>query len=200
MDIQKQVAFEKFNAKECNCDYEELKRAIDHYEALTGHRYPPTSPRHEAWLVWCAAWEAKAHAATYEPCSIKAHEIIINETKNELIDGYDIAKEDEYLLESLVYRGSCIGKNHAVPEGFVLVSEDQAKDTERLNFLICGNSIRTVVQRDIENDDYEKIGEHYLFTELYWIDGWDYHENTSSDTERGAIDKAMIEAQESKND
>lgn len=137
----------------------------------------------------------KAHAATYESCSIKAHEIIINETKNELIDRYDIAKEDEYLLESLVYRGACVGKTHAVPEGFVLVSEDLAKDTERLNFLICGNKyIRTVVQRDIENDDYEKIGEHYLFTELHWIDGWDYHENTSSDTERGAIDKAMIEA------
>ena len=63
----------------------------------------------------------KDQAATYESCSIKAHEIIINETKNELIDRYDIAKEDEYLLESLVYRGACVGKTHAVPEGFVLM-------------------------------------------------------------------------------
>jgi len=87
-------------------------------------------------------------------------------------------------------------KSKAIPEGFVLVSQDQAKDTERLNFLLGGDHhIRTVVQRDIENEDYEKIGEHYLFTEVYWIDGWDYHENTSSQSERGAIDMA-IEAQE----
>ncbi|KAB0650994.1 hypothetical protein F7P73_14845 [Acinetobacter bohemicus] len=65
---------------------------------------------------------AKAQAVPYEPGSFKSsHEIIINETKSELIDGYDIAKEDEYLLESLVYRGVCIGKAQAVPEGFVLV-------------------------------------------------------------------------------
>lgn len=90
-----------------------------------------------------------------------------------------------------------VSKSKAVPEGFVLVPEDQAKDTERLNFLLGDNRyIRTVVQRDIENEDYEKTGEHYLFTELYWIDGWDYHENTSAQSERGAIDKAMIEAQE----
>ncbi|WP_448761850.1 hypothetical protein [Acinetobacter tandoii] len=88
-------------------------------------------------------------------------------------------------------------KSQVVPEGFVLVPEDQAKDTERLNFLLGDNRyIRTVVQRDIENEDYEKTGEHYLFTELFWIDGWDYHENTSSQSERGAIDKAMIKAQE----
>ncbi|WP_216076650.1 DUF7736 domain-containing protein [Acinetobacter cumulans] len=88
-------------------------------------------------------------------------------------------------------------KAQAVPEGFVLVSEDQAKDTERLNFLLGGNRyIRTIVQRDIQNEDYEKIGEHHLFTEVYWIDGWDYHENTSSDTERGSIDKAIFHAKE----
>ncbi|WP_252378047.1 DUF551 domain-containing protein, partial [Acinetobacter pittii] len=28
----------------------------DRQEALTGHRYLPTSPRHEAWLIWDAAW------------------------------------------------------------------------------------------------------------------------------------------------
>ena len=67
---------------------------------------------------------AKAQAVPYESCSIKSHEITINETKDELIDGYDIAKEDEYLLESLVYRGVCIGKAQAVPEGFVLVPKE----------------------------------------------------------------------------
>ena len=62
MDIQKQVAFEKFHARDCNCDYEDLKRSLDRHEILTGHRYPPASPRHEAWLTWCAAWDAKAQA------------------------------------------------------------------------------------------------------------------------------------------
>ena len=84
-----------------------------------------------------------------------------------------------------------------VPEGFVLVSEDQAKDTDRLNFLLGGETyIRTVTHRDIQNDEYEKIGEHFQLTEVFWIDGFDYWENTSSNSERGAIDKAMIEAQE----
>lgn len=78
--------------------------------------------------------------------------------------------------------------------------KDQAKDTERLNFLLAGEHIRTVVKRDIENDDYEVVGSHYLFTELYWIDGFDYYENTSAHSERDAIDKAMIEAQEQSHD
>jgi uncharacterized protein YbdZ (MbtH family) len=63
MDIQKQIAFEKSQAKDINCDYEELKQRLDHCEKLSGHRYLPTSPRHEAWLVWDAAWEeSKAQA------------------------------------------------------------------------------------------------------------------------------------------
>lgn len=62
MDIQKQIEFEKFHARECNCDYDELKRRLDHQEKVIGHRYIPSSPRHEAWLVWDAAWQAKAQA------------------------------------------------------------------------------------------------------------------------------------------
>ena len=90
-------------------------------------------------------------------------------------------------------------KAQAVPEGFVLVSEDQAKDTDRLNFLLGGETyIRTVTHRDIQNDEYEKIGEHFQLTEVFWIDGFDYWENTSSNSERGAIDKATIEVQEQK--
>ena len=58
MDIQKQIEFEKFHARECNCDYDELKRRLDHQEKVMGHRYIPSSPRHEAWLVWDAAWQA----------------------------------------------------------------------------------------------------------------------------------------------
>ncbi|MDC5486532.1 DUF551 domain-containing protein [Acinetobacter baumannii] len=60
---KKREAFERFHAKECNCSYESLKRQLDRQEALTGHRYLPTSPRHEAWLIWDAAWnDASAQA------------------------------------------------------------------------------------------------------------------------------------------
>ncbi|MDC5167765.1 hypothetical protein NRA36_04110 [Acinetobacter baumannii] len=62
-DLNKErEAFERFHAKECNCSYEDLKRQLDRQEALTGHRYLPTSPRHEAWLIWDAAWQEKAKA------------------------------------------------------------------------------------------------------------------------------------------
>ncbi|WP_214645290.1 hypothetical protein [Acinetobacter terrae] len=67
MDIQEQIAFEKFQAKDSNCDYEELKQRLDHLEKLSGHRYLPMSPRHEAWLVWDAAWKAKAQAVPDAP-------------------------------------------------------------------------------------------------------------------------------------
>lgn len=77
------------------------------------------------FLAYCLG--AKAQAVPYEPGSFKSsHEIIINETKSELIDGYDIAKEDEYLLESLVYRGVCIGKAQAVPEVMTIGNELQS--------------------------------------------------------------------------
>ncbi len=63
LDLNKErEAFERFHAKECNCSYEDLKRQLDRQEALTGHRYLPTSPRHEAWLIWDAAWQEKAKA------------------------------------------------------------------------------------------------------------------------------------------
>lgn len=66
MNIEKEIqeAFEQFHAKDCNCNYEDLKRQLDRQEMLTGHRYLPTSPRHEAWLVFHAGWLAsKQHEA-----------------------------------------------------------------------------------------------------------------------------------------
>ena len=59
VDLKKQVAFEKHEAQRCNCDYEDLKRHLDKVEALSGHRYTPTSPRSESWIVWSAAWDAR---------------------------------------------------------------------------------------------------------------------------------------------
>ena len=49
VDLKKQVAFEKHEAQRCNCDYEDLKRHLDKVEALSGHRYTPTSPR---WITF----------------------------------------------------------------------------------------------------------------------------------------------------
>ena len=69
-----------------------------------------------AFNLFKKRWQAKSQAVPEKTCSIQGHEIIINETKNELINDYDIAKEDEYLLEALVYRGVCIGKSQAVPD------------------------------------------------------------------------------------
>ena len=81
------------------------------------------------WAMWLRAkCNAKSQAVPEKTCSIQGHEIIVNETKNELINDYDIAKEDEYLLEALVYRGVCIGKSQAVPEGFVLVPKEPSAD------------------------------------------------------------------------
>ena len=110
---------------------------------------------------------------------------------------------ENYVYDEVKFMWDCwlAAKAQAVPEGFVFVPEDQAKDTDRLNFLLGGEKyIRTVIHRDIQNDEYEKIGEHFQLTEVFWIDGFDYWENTSSDSEHGAIDKAMIEAQEPTND
>lgn len=46
-------------AQRCNCDYEDLKRHLDRVEALSGHRYTPTSPRSDSWIAWSAAWDAR---------------------------------------------------------------------------------------------------------------------------------------------
>lgn len=59
VDLKKQVAFEKHEAQRCNCDYEDLKRHLDKVEALSGHRYTPTSPRSDSWIAWSAAWDAR---------------------------------------------------------------------------------------------------------------------------------------------
>ena len=59
VDLKKQVAFEKHEAQRCNCDYEDLKRHLDRVEALSGHRYTPTSPRSDSWIAWSAAWDAR---------------------------------------------------------------------------------------------------------------------------------------------
>ena len=125
---------------------------------------------------------------------------------SELENVYELIEWDEEYSEALneINSSWCTwqaAKAQAVPEGFVLVPEDQAKDTDRLNFLLGGEEyIRTVIHRDIQNDECEKIGEHFQLTEVFWIDGFYFLENTSSDSERGAIDKAMIEAQEPTND
>ena len=115
-----------FNFNENTGDYEiksELVNKTDDEDRKVAYETLNTG-----WAMWLRAKrDAKAQAVPYEPGSFKSsHEIIINETKSELIDGYDIAKEDEYLLESLVYRGVCIGKAQAVPEVITIGNELQS--------------------------------------------------------------------------
>lgn len=70
--LEVQIAFEKYHAKKCNCDYNDLKRQLDRIESLTGHRYLPSSCRHDDWLVWCEAWQASAAQTTHEDLVPKA--------------------------------------------------------------------------------------------------------------------------------
>lgn len=84
-------------------------------------------------------------------------------------------------------------KSKAISEGFVLVSQDQAKDTERLNFMLDGS--RIVRQSRVEDEDFNVIQEGLFVSDVYWISGFDDIANIASQTQRGAIDIA-IKAQE----
>lgn len=66
---------------------------------------------------------AKAQAVPEISASIAVHQIIIDEIKTEIDEGYDLC-QDSYLLDVLVERGIEIGKIQAVPEGFVLVLKE----------------------------------------------------------------------------
>ncbi|HAV5075919.1 TPA: hypothetical protein JI034_15835 [Acinetobacter baumannii] len=95
---KKREAFERFYAKECNCSYENLKRQLDRQEALTGHRYLPTSPRHEAWLIWDAAWNDASAQAVPTWISVIDQEPLVDTTV--LIcwsDSPDIQPEMDYM-------------------------------------------------------------------------------------------------------
>ncbi|EHU2650196.1 hypothetical protein ACIN5162_1793 [Acinetobacter baumannii OIFC0162] len=85
-------------------------------------------------------------------------------------------------------------KAQAVPEGCVLVTEDQAKDAARLDFML--QKPRVVISDVNYDENYDKTGEGFCVNEVYWIDGWDRLTETVHQTKREAIDKAM-EASES---
>lgn len=214
MDIQKnqiQESFEKLYVK--NAPDWSLERDQD-----GGYKYHATQ---SAFLLFeeqqieidlLKAELAKAQAVPYEPGSFKSsHEIIINETKSELIDGYDIAKEDEYLLESLVYRGVCIGKAQAVPEGFVLAPVEEVKtwyldDDESIYRedpdWLCNTPVGEVVE--VERRISYELDQAPVFAAITWDeDNQDvgYYETfaTKDEAEKAAAHcKAMIEAQEQK--
>lgn len=107
-DLNKErEAFERFHAKECNCSYEDLKRQLDRQEALTGHRYLPTSPRHEAWLIWDAAWQEKAKAQAVPDQTINEIQswIAVQSTQAMELDGEEFvvgANELAEFIEQLV--------------------------------------------------------------------------------------------------
>ncbi|ELZ9146968.1 hypothetical protein RHK97_002544 [Acinetobacter baumannii] len=85
-------------------------------------------------------------------------------------------------------------KAQAVPEGYVLVTEDQAKDAARLDFMLKEH--RVICTDTNYDENYELSDEGFCVNEVYWIDGWDRLTETVHQTKREAIDKAM-EASES---
>ncbi|MEG8265844.1 hypothetical protein MKS78_18940 [Acinetobacter baumannii] len=85
-------------------------------------------------------------------------------------------------------------KAQAVPEGYVLVTEDQAKDAARLDFMLKEH--RVICTDTNYDENYELTDEGFCVNEVYWIDGWDRLTETVHQTKREAIDKAM-EASES---
>ena len=77
-------------------------------------------------------------------------------------------------------------------KGCVVVPVDQAKDTERLDFMLKENM---VVSTDINwGENFERTGEGFCVNAVYWIDGWDRLTSTVHQTKREAIDAAMLEA------
>lgn len=88
-------------------------------------------------------------------------------------------------------------KAQAVPEGCVLVTEDQAKDSARLDFMLDDFTKRTVCHQKHWSDDGDLIKEGQCVAEIYYISGWDYMYESISDTKRQAIDKAMHDESES---
>ena len=92
----------------------------EYWDLLPKANHQACQHHEELFNTWLAA---KSQAVPEKTCSIQGHEIIINETKNELINDCDIAKEDEYLLEALVYRGVCIGKSQAMGEKDAIIKK-----------------------------------------------------------------------------
>lgn len=75
---------------------------------------------------------------------------------------------------------------------YVVVPVDQAKDAERLDFMLQENM---VVSTDINWDEnFERTGEGFCVNAVYWIDGWYRLTSTVHQTKREAIDAAMVEA------
>ena len=80
----------------------------------------------------------------------------------------------------------------ALTDEYVIVPVDQAKDAERLDFMLQENM---VVSTDINwGENFERTGEGFCVNAVYWIDGWDRLTSTVHQTKREAIDAAMIEA------
>ncbi|MDP7847048.1 hypothetical protein [Acinetobacter pittii] len=147
---KKREAFERFHAKECNCSYENLKRQLDKQEALTGHRYLPTSPRHEAWLIWDAAWNAANAQAVPESFEVGRLKDRITELLDERQDLYAqinsapdvtnnhvvIPKEcpDPIFADSLFnYLRS---KSYTEEKGFEYIYLSDIDETEVWNFVV----------------------------------------------------------------
>lgn len=157
MNIEKEIqeAFEQFHAKDCNCNYEDLKRQLDRQEMLTGHRYLPTSPCHEAWLVFHAGWLAsKQHEIQkLEGCVVVPLEnarYFSNDGEN-----YEIHET----LEQAKHEAEC-----AIEHYSERLADQQMDPTSDGNFHQIGYGVilaestysidHVVTQEDIDNGDF----------------------------------------------
>lgn len=69
-----------------------------------------------------------------------------------------------------------------------------ANESKRLDFMLKDN--RVVVINTNWNENNERVGEGFCVNNVCWIDGWDRLTSSVHETERGAIDAAMIEAEQ----
>lgn len=74
-------------------------------------------------------------------------------------------------------------------EGCVVVPEDQAKDTARLDFMLAKG--RIISEKTNYNECYKPIATGLCVCDVYWIDGMDRLTESLHQTDREAIDAAM---------
>lgn len=81
-------------------------------------------------------------------------------------------------------------------QGSVVVTEDTAKDTARLDFML--EKGRIVSEKTNYSNDNKPVDNGLCVCDVYWIDGMDRLTETVHNSPREAIDAAMVE--KAKND
>lgn len=187
--------------------YNQAATAIERMESEFIVGPMSTSGRREVFpeqihKLWKEKESLKAHDIEITPEITEALDSEISQIENSFIEKHLLDNNEAEKLEILITKAMKLGELYAkrdakaqsVPEGFVLVQEDQAKDTARLDFMLSGHN-KVVVEDNDVNDDFDVVATGYAVNEVYYISGWDKLTKVAK-SKREAIDKAMIEAQE----